>query len=355
MSNEDRDKPILGITIGDINGIGPEVVIKTFSDARMLQFCTPVIYASQPVLNYHRKIIDAKNFNVNMIRNASEAHPRRINLVSCWPDNIRISAGTPSQEAGQFAFQALSMAANDAKEGKLQGLVTAPIDKHTIQSEEFPFPGHTEFLTSVFGMSDSLMFLTGEYFRIGVVTGHVPLAQVSSHITKEKVLSKIRLMNTSLVQDFGIRKPRIAVLGLNPHAGENGLLGTEEQESIIPALATARENGLLAFGPFPADGFFGSQMNKAYDGILAMYHDQGLVPFKLMNFEGGVNYTAGLPIVRTSPDHGTAYSIAGKNIANEQSFREAVYVACEIIRTRKLHVEVNANPLQSMMVKEKED
>lgn len=350
---ENKNKPVIGISIGDVNGIGLEVIIKTFTDNRMLQFCTPVIYGSLSTLNYHRKALDNRSFTVHNIQRIEQVHPNRINLLQVWEENVRITLGEPNPEAGKYAFLSLKSAVEDAKAGKLDAIVTAPIDKFTIQSEEFQFPGHTEYLAKEFE-SKTLMLLVGESFRIGVVTGHIPINEVSGHINKDRILEKIYLMHDCLLRDFGIRKPKIAVLGLNPHAGEEGLLGTEEKDIIIPAIEEAKNDEILAFGPFPADGFFGTHMYKNFDGILAMYHDQGLVPFKLMNFETGVNYTAGLQVPRTSPDHGTAYSIAGKNIADERSFREAIYLAAEIVRTRQREDEIHSNPLQSRIVKEKE-
>ena len=350
----DHHKPIVGISIGDVNGIGMEVIIKTFADARMTEFCTPIIYGSGSAISYHRKAMEGVTFNTHQIREAREAHQNKVNLINCWPDAIRITPGQPSAEGGQYALLSLECMVNDAKEGKLDAMVTAPIDKHTIQSETFKFPGHTEYLAHAFGGVDTLMFLAGEDFKIGVVTGHIPLKDVAGKITKELILKKIKMMNKSLKIDFGVRKPKIAVLGLNPHAGDGGLLGNEEIELIAPAIELAKKEDLVVYGPYPADGFFGAHTYHSFDGILAMYHDQGLIPFKYANFEKGVNFTAGLPVVRTSPDHGTAYNIAGKNEANEQSFREAVYLACEIVKNRNLYAEVNKNPLKSQFVKERE-
>ncbi|RYD77130.1 MAG: 4-hydroxythreonine-4-phosphate dehydrogenase PdxA [Sphingobacteriales bacterium] len=354
MNIEQNRKPLIGISCGDLNGIGLEVIIKTFSDLRMLDYCTPVIYCAGATLTFARKIFDAKTFNFNQIKEVREARPDKINVVNAWQDNPRINFGQPSTESGKYAWISLQAMAEDASLGLLDAIVTAPIDKHTIQSEEFNFPGHTEYLTDKFGAENSLMFLVGEHFKIGVVTGHIPLSEVPRKISEQSILTKLQLMNTSLERDFNIRKPKIAVLGLNPHAGEEGLLGPEEVETITPAIETAKEKGIMAFGPFPADGFFGSRLYNSFDGILAMYHDQGLTPFKLLNFETGVNYTAGLKVVRTSPDHGTAYNIAGKNVADESSFREAVFMAATIVKNRALYIEVNENPLRSQLVKEKE-
>jgi 4-hydroxythreonine-4-phosphate dehydrogenase len=354
MRHDQKNKPVIGISIGDVNGIGLEVIIKTFADQRMLQFCTPVIYGSLSVINYHRKALNAQGFNFQQIRSINEVHHRKVNLLNCWEDNIRINFGQPSSETGKYAFLSLKQMVDDAKEDKLDAIVTAPIDKFTIHSEDFNFPGHTEYLTEAFGCQESLMMLSGENFNIGVVTGHIPVSEIASRLSIELVYEKIRLMHESLKVDFGFRKPRIAVLGLNPHAGDGGVIGDEEKEIIIPAIEKAKAQDILAIGPYPADGFFGAHTYTGFDGILAMYHDQGLIPFKMLNFETGVNFTAGLPIVRTSPDHGTAYDIAGKNQANEQSFREAIYKACNIVESRQLYAEVNENPLQPQLIKEKE-
>jgi 4-hydroxythreonine-4-phosphate dehydrogenase len=348
-----QQKPVIGITIGDLNGIGPEVVIKAFSDARMLQFCTPVIYASTTTINYHRKVIDAKTFNFQVVNSINHLQVGKVNLINLWDESLRFNLGTPDAENGKYSFMSIRKAAEDAHAGKLDGIVTAPIDKFSIQSEEFQFPGHTEYFADVFG-SKTLMLMLGEELKIGVVTGHVPLSEVSTKLTKEIIREKLVVLGKSLISDFGIPMPKIAVLGLNPHAGDNGLIGKEEIEVIRPVIADLKAKGMLAFGPYPTDGFFGTRQYRNFDGVLAMYHDQGLTPFKLLDFETGVNYTAGLPIVRTSPDHGTAYDIAGKNIADESSFRNAVYKACEIIRNRQNHTEMNENPLKTRMVKEKD-
>ncbi len=352
--SEHKHKPVLGITIGDLNGIGPEIILKTFSDPRMLLFCTPVIYASTSTINYHRKVIDAKNFNFHAVNSIDQIHRGKVNLINLWDETLRFTIGTPGPENGKYSFMSIKQAALDAKDGKLDGIVTAPIDKYTIQSDEFNFPGHTEYFAEVFN-SKVLMLMLGEELRIGVATGHVPISEVSSQLNKDKLREKLILLGKSLMIDFGIETPKIAVLGLNPHAGEKGMLGKEELEIIEPVIADLKSKGMYAFGPYPADGFFGKRMYREFDGVLAMYHDQGLSPFKLLNFETGVNYTAGLPVPRTSPDHGTAYDIAGKNIADETSFRYAVYKACDIVNKRKEYKEDNANPLKSRSVKEKEE
>lgn len=341
----DNRKIIAGITHGDINGIGYEVIIKSLLDNTIFDLFTPVVYGSPKVAAYHRKALNIDNFSFNTIRNAGEAHPRRANMINCLGDDVRVELGQATRHSGEAAFIALEKAVNDLKEGKIDILVTAPIDKSVIQSEKFSFPGHTEYLKSRFAVDDTLMFMISENMKIGVVTGHIPLSKVAETITTELILKKIRLMNQSLITDFAIRKPAIAVLGLNPHAGDEGLLGGEEKEVIGPAIKKAYNEGIMAFGPFSADGFFGAALFRKFDAVLAMYHDQGLAPFKAVAFGTGVNYTAGLPVVRTSPAHGTAFSIAGRGEASESSFRHALYLACDIFRNRKLYEEISKNPL----------
>lgn len=327
-------KPRIGITIGDIHGIGPETIMKALADHRLFNMLTPVVYGQAKVLSFYKKILNIEEFNYTQVRNRGQYAAKTINVVNCWEDQLEITPGKPSSEAGKAAFLALKQACNDLKDGLLDGLVTAPIDKHTIHSEEFPFKGHTEYLTQFFGAGDSLMFMVSDQLRVAVLTEHIPVKDIAASITKERLESKIKLMEQSLKRDFGINKPKMAILGLNPHAGDNGLIGNEEDLVIKPVINDFRNKGKLVYGPFPADGFFATGLHKRYDAILAMYHDQGLVPFKTLAFETGVNFTAGLPIVRTSPDHGTAYPIAGKNEANESSLREALYKVLEIIKVR---------------------
>lgn len=342
------EKNILaGISHGDINGIGYEVIIKALSDPLMTEICTPVVYGSPKVAAYHRKALNISNFSFNNIRTPEEAHARKSNMINCLDDNIRVELGKSSTHGGESALISLEKAVSDLKSGKIDVLITAPIDKHNVQSEKFQFKGHTEYLKSKAGADDVLMFMIGESMRIGFVTGHVPLGKVSEMISIDLILRKLRLMHKSLMIDFAIRKPKIAVLGLNPHAGDNSLLGSEEAEIIIPAIQQAQKEGILIFGPFPADGFFGAGMFTKFDGILSMYHDQGLTPFKALSFDTGVNFTAGLPFVRTSPVHGTAFAIAGKGIASENSFRQSVYLACDIFRNRKMYAEIAKNPLKN--------
>jgi len=334
MNPNTQDKPRIGITIGDLNGIGTEVVIKALSDNRLLSLLTPVIYGSTRALSYYRKLMNVEDFNYSQVKSKGQFFPKSVNVVNCWEEMIEITPGQPSKEAGRAAFLCLKKAAEEMKEGLIDAIVTAPIDKNTIHGEEFPYRGHTEFFTSEFNAGESLMLLTGETLRVGLVTGHVPVKDIASSITRDRVELKIRMLELSLKKDFNISKPKIAVLALNPHAGDEGLIGTEEQEIIRPVINELKAKGKLIMGPFPADGFFASSQHTKYDGILAMYHDQGLVPFKAIDFASGVNFTAGLPIVRTSPDHGTAYSIAGKNQADESSMRQAIFLACDIVKNR---------------------
>jgi 4-hydroxythreonine-4-phosphate dehydrogenase len=315
-------------------------------DSVLNDICVPVVYGSPKVAAYHRKALNISNFSFNNIRSADEANHKRANMINCLGDDVRVELGKSTSQGGEAALISLEKAVEDLKSGKINVLVTAPIDKHNVQSETFHFPGHTEYLKSKFGVDEALMFMIGESLKIGIVTGHVPLKKVPELITVDSVLKKIRLMNHSLSFDFAIGKPRIAVLGLNPHAGDSSLLGNEEADTIIPAIQKAQQEGILVFGPFPADGFFGAGSFTKFDGILAMYHDQGITPFKALSFDTGVNFTAGLPIVRTSPVHGTAFSIAGKGEASESSFRQAIYLACDIFRNRQLYVEISQNPLK---------
>lgn len=327
-------KPRIGITIGDVNGIGPEVTIKALADSRLLNQFTPVIFGSTKVLSYYKKAFDIKDFDYTQYRD-EKINPNKINVVNCWEEMIEINAGQETKEAGNAALLALTTSVDYLKKNLIDAVVTAPISKNNIQSDTFKFPGHTEFYTTNFDAKDSLMFLTSDGLRVGVVTGHIPLKEVSAKITKELIQQKLKIMEESLIKDYGIKKPRIAVMGLNPHAGENGLLGEEDEKIIRPAVTELKNKGKLIFGPFPADGFFGKGDYKKFDAILAMYHDQGLVPFKTLAFNSGVNFTAGLPIIRTSPDHGTAFDIAGKGEADERSMREAIFMACDIYKNRK--------------------
>jgi 4-hydroxythreonine-4-phosphate dehydrogenase len=342
-----KSKILVGISHGDINGISYEVIIKTLLDNRIYEACIPILYGSSKVAAYHRKALNLPNLSLNMIRSADEASHKRAYLINCIDEDIRVELGKSTSMAGESSYVALQKAVDDLKEGKIDILVTGPVDKHNMQSDRFTFPGHTEYLASQFPNEGVLMLMVNEVMRMGVVTGHIPLARVAAQITTEEIIKKLKIMNKSLIQDFNVRKPRIAVLALNPHAGDTGLLGDEEDKFIIPAIQKAREMDILAFGPFPADGFFGFTGYTKYDGILAMYHDQGLIPFKALTYEGGVNFTAGLPVIRTSPAHGTGYEIVGKNEASEASFRQAIYLACDILKNRTEYAELTANPLKT--------
>lgn len=335
MSHHPKSEKLrIGITLGDINGVGPEVVIKSLSDNRMLNMITPVVYGSARVLSFYKKQLNMDDFTYSQVRNRGQYAHKQVNVVNAWDESLEAHPGKPSKESGRAAFQALQQAATDLKDGLLDALVTAPIDKSTIHSEEFPFKGHTEFLAGFFSTQDHLMLLTSNTMRVGLVTEHVPISQVASLITRERVEAKYKALESSLKKDFGISKPKIAILGLNPHAGDNGLIGEEDEKIIKPLINDLKNQGKVVLGPLPADGFFASGAYLKYDGILAMYHDQGLGPFKAIAFDSGVNYTAGLPVVRTSPDHGTAYAIAGKNLADETSMRQAIYTATDIFKTR---------------------
>ena len=330
-----ENKPIVGITCGDLNGIGAEVTINALNDNRILKYMTPVILSTSKVITFYRKQLDLEGFNFFQVDDIGRINPKKTNVLNVWKDKVDINPGEPSKENGKFTKLSLQKGVELLKEQKIDALVTAPLNKEMVHDEDFNFPGHTEFLTSAFDQKESLMFMIHEDMRVGVVTGHIPLSQVSAAVTADKILSKAHIMLKSLKSDFGIKKPRVAILGLNPHAGEGGLLGKEETEVIEPAIQQLKNEGHLVSGPHPADGFFGSGMGTKYDGVLAMYHDQGLVPFKQYAFGGGVNYTAGLPVIRTSPDHGTAFNLAGKNLADASSMRSALFCACDIYKQRK--------------------
>lgn len=335
----------VGITIGDFNGIGMELIIKTFLDVRILENITPIVYGSSQIATFYRKELGRNDFNFNEISNASGAKENKANLICLWEEEVAIEIGKSTEVAGRYAFKSLEAATEDLAAGKIDVLVTAPINKKNIQSDKFNFPGHTEYLTKYSNADDSLMLMVLNDLRVGTITNHVPLKDVPEVLTKELICRKIEIMMGSLQKDFGIQKPKIAILGLNPHAGEDGMLGAEEKEVIFPAIEEMQDKGVVVFGPYPSDGFFGSSTFKNFDGILATYHDQGLTPFKTLVAGAGVNFTAGLPIVRTSPDHGTAYDIAGKGIASEESFRNAVFTAVDVYKKRKIYQEMNVNPL----------
>lgn len=339
------EKLKVGISIGDINGIGMEVIIKALSNPSIFQYFTPIVYGNTKVSSFHRKTMGINDFSFNVINSADRAHDKRPNMINCWQEEVKIDLGQQTEEGGKYAFLSLQRATDDLLAGHIDVLVTAPINKNNIQQEGFDFPGHTEYLQSRSEASDVLMFMVSDDLRVGVVTGHIPVKDIAQQVTEEKILQKLRVMNRTLKQDFWIQKPKIAVLGLNPHAGDNGLIGAEDQSIIIPAIEKAKGEGIFCFGPYAADGFFADTAYTKFDAILAMYHDQGLIPFKHIAARGGVNFTAGLPFVRTSPDHGTGYDIAGKNLASEASFLEAVFAALHIYRRRNEQQDLSKNQL----------
>jgi 4-hydroxythreonine-4-phosphate dehydrogenase len=342
-----ENKIRVGITHGDFNGINYEIILKALSDNRLLDMFTPVIYGLSKVLAYYRKNLGFKDFNYNILTDTKHLPGKKINIYNLSNDTLKIEFGHSSKEAGLFAVKAMKKAIEDINQAKIDVLVTAPINKANVVSDKFPFAGHTDFLASEYGNKEVLMLMVKDNLRVGSVTGHIALKEVAGKLSEEKITSKLLILEHSLKRDFAIEKPKIAVLGLNPHAGDNGLLGEEEEEFIKPAISKLKKKGTLIYGPFPADGFFGSSNYIKYDAILAMYHDQGLIPFKLLAGTSGVNYTAGLPIVRTSPAHGTAYDIAGKNKATCRSLREAIYLAIDIYKNRRKYDEERANPLQT--------
>ena len=345
------DKIVVGITIGDVAGIGPEVVIKALSDERVLKMFTPVIFCNPRIISFYRKSMDIQKFQYTTIRDFAKITHNSINIFSPWEEEFNIEPGLPSPETGKYAFLSIKAACEALHEHHIDVLVTAPINKNFIQSEDFKFNGHTEYITDYFGCNESLMFMVSDELKVGLVTNHVPVAEVGKLLNIPDIIKKLAIMDTSLREDFAISKPKIAVLSLNPHAGDGGLIGKEELEVIKPAIEQAQIQQILAFGPYGADGFFGSGMYKNFDAVLAMYHDQGLVPFKTINFGEGTNYTAGLPIVRTSPDHGTAEDIAGKNLASPDGMLCAIYRALDIYRNQIEYFEARKNPLQKTHLK----
>ena len=343
----------VGISIGDLNGIGMEVIIKTFKDNRMMELCTPIIFGSEKTASYHRKSLNIKDFSFNVINKIDDVNQKRANLLNCWNEEVIIKFGESSIDAGKYAFLSFKKAIKALKNKEIDVLVTAPINKANIKKNESNFVGHTEYLGQNFD-GEPLMIMLSDTMRIAFVTGHIPISEVAGTLTKEKIINKIRQFNNSLLKDFAIRKPKIAVIGLNPHAGEKGMLGREEEDMILPAITKMKENGIMVFGPFSADSFFTRENLLKFDGILVMYHDQGSTPFKTLSFFDGVNFTAGVSAIRTSPVHGTAYDIAGKNCAKEQSFRNAIYSACEIFKTREGYNDLTEPPLQKQNLETKQ-
>lgn len=348
-------KPKIGITIGDVNGIGPEVIIKMLSDDRIFHQCTPIIYGSSKVISYHKNIVEPRQFDYTNLSTIAHVKTDTINILNCWSENVNITLGEITEEGGKYAILSLEKAFQDLKNGDIDAVVTAPIHKQAMAKADFGYPGHTEFITQYLDVEDSLMCMVRDDLRVGLVTNHLPVKEVSSAISKNLLKRKINIMNQMLVRDFGLEKPLIAILGLNPHAGDGGVIGDEDEKIVRPAVIECKKGGNLVFGPFAADGFFGSGEYKKYDGILAMYHDQGLVPFKLMSFGKGVNFTAGLPVVRTSPDHGTGFDIVGQSLADPQSIRQALYLAIDTIRNRKRYKTWHDNPLQNQNINQGSD
>ncbi len=348
MNASADNKPVIGVSCGDLNGVGPELIIKTFSDTRLLEYCTPVIFANNKVINFYRKNLADYNFSFSTIKDSTRINPKQVNVYNCWEEDVNITPGQLTDEGGKYAIESLEIAAQALKAGKLDGLITAPIHKKNIQSENFKHPGHTPYLKQLFEVKEVAMFMVADNMKVALLTEHVPLKDVAQYITKDAIISKLKLMNDSLKKDFGISKPKIAVLGLNPHAGDEGLLGKEEIDIIKPAVKEAKQKDVFCFGPYSADSFFARGQHERFDAVLALYHDQGLIPFKSLAHGEGVNYTAGLSGVRTSSDHGTAFDIAGKGTADETSFRAALYTCLDIIYNRAENKAQYKNPLKKM-------
>jgi 4-hydroxythreonine-4-phosphate dehydrogenase len=341
-------KPIIGISCGDLNGIGLELIIKTFSDHRILEHCIPVVFASNKVINFYKKSITEANFNYQQTKEFNQLNNKQVNVFSCWEEEVNITPGQLTDIGGKYAVLSLQTAVAALKQRQIQGLVTAPIHKKNIQSAEFSFPGHTPYLKKMFEVNDVVMMMCADNFRVALVTEHIPVSEVAKSITKEAIVSKLTIVNKSLQRDFGIDKPRIALLGLNPHAGDEGLIGKEEETIIQPAIREAKNSNILVIGPYSADAFFARRQHVKFDAVLAMYHDQGLIPFKALASGEGINYTAGLPGVRTSPDHGVAFDIAGKDKADPSSFLAAIFECVDIIQRRAAYDENRANPIKKI-------
>jgi 4-hydroxythreonine-4-phosphate dehydrogenase len=342
-------RPVIGFSCGDINGIGIELIIKTLADHRLLELCTPVVFASNKVINFYRKTVPEANFNYQSVKELTRINPKQVNIFNCWEEDIAVNPGQLTAAGGSYGVKSLLSAVTALKERRIHGLVTAPIHKKNIQSNDFNYSGHTPFLKEFFGVKDVVMLMVADNMRVAVVTEHIPLQDVAKYINRETLLSKLSVLKDSLVKDFGINKPKIAVLGLNPHAGDEGLVGKEEEQVIRPALKEFRQNNnAIVFGPYSADAFFARGLHQNFDAVLAMYHDQGLIPFKSLAQGIGINFTAGLPVVRTSPDHGTAFDISGKNQADPSSFIRSVFQSVDIYRQRRFYEENNKNPLRKI-------
>lgn len=347
MSTE-LQKPVIGFSVGDLNGIGMEIIIKTLSDNRILDMCVPVIFASNKAINFYKKTLPETNLNVQIIKDFTRLPAKQVAVFSCWEEDVQITPGQLNETGGKYAWQSLHTATQALKDGHIDGLVTAPIHKKNIQSEDFNYSGHTPYLKAAFEADDVVMLMAAENLRVALVTEHVPISEVAQHITKEAIVRKLQILNYSLQKDFGIEKPKLAVLGLNPHAGDEGLVGSEEETIIKPAIKEAKSQNMIVYGPYSADAFFARGTYEKFDAVLAMYHDQGLIPFKSLSVGETVNYTAGLPVVRTSPDHGTAFDIAGKGTADAASMLSATFYCIDIIRRRAVYDETHSNPLKRM-------
>lgn len=345
MSLAPDKKPVIGISCGDVNGIGIEIIIKTLADNRILDICTPVVFGNNKVINFYRKGLPEININFFYNKDLNRINHKQVNLFSCWEEEININPGILNDIGGKYAVLSLTGAGKALKDNLIDGLVTAPLHKSNTQSDQFKFTGHTPYLKNLYGAPDVAMFMIAENMKVALVTEHVPVQEVAKHITREGIISKLQIINNSLKRDFNINKPRIAVLGLNPHAGDEGLIGKEEEDIIKPAVKEAKNRDIFCFGPYPADAFFARAQHEKFDAVLAMYHDQGLIPFKSLAMGEGVNYTAGLPGVRTSPDHGVAFDIAGAGKADESSFREAIFKCVDLINGRIEYDEQHKNPL----------
>ncbi|MEQ1552647.1 MAG: 4-hydroxythreonine-4-phosphate dehydrogenase PdxA [Ferruginibacter sp.] len=346
MSNINDNKPVIGISCGDINGIGPEIIVKTLSDTRILEICTPLVFANNKVLNFYRKTLPENNITFNIVKGAAQLNTKLVNVYNCWEEDVAVTPGALNETGGKYALLSLTIAAKALKENQIDALVTAPLHKSNVQSSLFKHTGHTPYLKELFGVKDVAMMLVADNMKVALLTEHVAIKDVAQYITKDAILSKLKIINDSLKKDFGLNKPKIAILGLNPHAGDEGLVGKEEKEIIKPTIEDAKQKGIFCFGPYSADAFFARGHHEKFDAVLALYHDQGLIPFKSLAFGEGVNYTAGLGAVRTSPDHGTAFDIAGKGKADEASFREAIFKAIDIANMRNEITTQYANPLK---------
>ncbi|MFM7223104.1 MAG: 4-hydroxythreonine-4-phosphate dehydrogenase PdxA [Bacteroidota bacterium] len=341
-------RPVIGISLGDLNGIGTELIIRTFSDSRITELCTPIVFGSSKVINFYRKLMPETTINCNSIKEISKAHPKQLNVFTVWEEEVAIEPGKATETGGKYGVLSLQSAVAALKSGEIDALITAPLNKHTMQSGDFQFTGHTPYLKEAFNAKDVIMLMTAANMKVALLTEHVAIGDVAKHINKEQIIQKINLLKTSLKKDFGIDRPRIAVLGLNPHAGDEGLVGREEKEIIRPAVLEAKRNDCIVMGPYSADAFFARGHHETFDAVLAMYHDQGLIPFKSLALGEGTNFTAGLPVIRTSPDHGTAFDIAGKNMADESSFRQAIYTAIDIYEEQNSFAERTSNPLRKI-------